>query len=107
MKLLRYPCLAFGVAAAFALVVVPPAESRTKRQAAPADRGAPASPGVVGEVRIAAVVNDEVISVLDLVSRMKMVMVSSNLPDTPETRQRLAAQVLRAIVDEKLQMQEA
>src|SRR5579884_3828256 len=108
MKSLRYLfLLAAGLAAICAVAVVQPADSRTKRQSAPADRGAPASPGVVGEVRIAAVVNDEVISVLDLVSRMKMVMVSSNLPDTPETRQRLAAQVLRAIVDEKLQMQEA
>ena len=36
-----------------------------------------------------------------------MVMLSSNLPDTPDTRQRIAAQVLRTIVDEKLQLQEA
>ena len=34
-------------------------------------------------------------------------MLSSNLTDSPETRQRIAAQVLRTIVDEKLQMQEA
>src|SRR5579884_1797298 len=108
MKSLRYLfLLAAGLAAICAVAVVQPADSRTRRSSDLADRGAPASPGVVGEVRIAAVVNDEVISVLDLVSRMKMVMVSSNLPDTPETRQRLAAQVLRAIVDEKLQMQEA
>ncbi|HEX9536353.1 MAG TPA: peptidylprolyl isomerase [Stellaceae bacterium] len=59
------------------------------------------------ETRIAAVVNDEAISVADLTSRLKMVMMSSNLTDSPETRQRVAAQVLRTIVDEKLQMQEA
>jgi len=59
------------------------------------------------ETRIAAVVNDEVISVADLRSRLRMVMMSSNLADSPETRQRVAAQVLRTIVDEKLQMQEA
>src|SRR5215813_6655295 len=59
------------------------------------------------ETRIAAVVNDEVISVADLQSRIKMVMLSSNFADSPETRQRIAAQVLRTIVDEKLQMQEA
>jgi len=34
-------------------------------------------------------------------------MLSSNFPDSPETRQRIAGQVLRTIVDEKLQMQEA
>ena len=59
------------------------------------------------ETRIAAVVNDEVISVADVRSRIRMVMLSSNLTDSPETRQRIAAQVLRTIVDEKLQMQEA
>jgi peptidyl-prolyl cis-trans isomerase SurA len=59
------------------------------------------------ETRIAAVVNDEVISVADLQSRLRMVMLSSNFPDSPEIHQRIAAQVLRTIVDEKLQMQEA
>jgi peptidyl-prolyl cis-trans isomerase SurA len=59
------------------------------------------------ETRIAAVVNDEVISVADLRSRLRMVMLSSNLTDSPETRERVTAQVLRTIVDEKLQMQEA
>ena len=59
------------------------------------------------ETRIAAVVNDEVISVADLQSRLRMVMLSSNLPDSPDTRQRIAGQVLRTIVDEKLEMQEA
>ncbi len=59
------------------------------------------------ETRIAAVVNDEAISVADLRSRLRMVMLSSNFADTPETRQRIASQVLRTIVDEKLEMQEA
>jgi peptidyl-prolyl cis-trans isomerase SurA len=36
-----------------------------------------------------------------------MVMLTSNLADTPDTRQRIASQVLRTIVDEKLQIQEA
>src|SRR5215469_783291 len=59
------------------------------------------------DTRIAAVVNDEAISVGDLRSRLRMVMLSSNFPDSPETRQRIAGQVLRTIVDEKLEMQEA
>ena len=59
------------------------------------------------EMRIAAVVNDEVISVFDLVSRIRLVMLSSNIPDTPETRKRVGAQVLRALIDEKLELQEA
>ncbi|MBV9860981.1 MAG: peptidylprolyl isomerase [Alphaproteobacteria bacterium] len=87
-----------------------PAESASRRnapsRAAPAGQPAP-QPGPPPETRIAAVVNDEVISMFDVVSRIKMVMASSNLPDTVETRQRIAGQVLRTIVDEKLEMQEA
>src|ERR1700689_3967534 len=74
-------------------------------QRAPAPAPGTAQPAP--DMRIAAVVNDEVISLFDLVSRMKMVELSSNLPDTPETRQRIGGQVLRALVDEKLQLQEA
>jgi peptidyl-prolyl cis-trans isomerase SurA len=56
---------------------------------------------------IAAVVNDQVISVDDLASRIKMVMLSTNIPDSPEMRQRLASQVLRTMIDEKLELEEA
>jgi peptidyl-prolyl cis-trans isomerase SurA len=59
------------------------------------------------EMRIAAVVNNEVISVYDLVSRMRMIMLSSNIPDTPENRQKLAPQVLRQLIDERLELEEA
>ncbi|HYU13556.1 MAG TPA: peptidylprolyl isomerase, partial [Stellaceae bacterium] len=58
-------------------------------------------------MKIAAVVNDEVISAFDLISRIRMVLVSSNIADSPETRQRIAGQVLRSLIDEKLQLQEA
>lgn len=73
--------------------------------------GGPAPPppaaGAVPEMRIAAVVNDEVISVFDMVSRLRMVLLSSNIPDTPDARKKVEAQVLRSLVDEKLQLQEA
>ena len=59
------------------------------------------------EMRIAAVVNNEVISVYDLVSRMRMIMLSSNIPDTPENRKKLAPQVLRQLIDEHLELEEA
>lgn len=77
--------------------------------AAPAAGQRPALPttGQYPEIRIAAVVNDQVISVADLDSRIRMVMLSTSIPDTPEARQRLAAQVLRTLIDEKLQMEEA
>jgi peptidyl-prolyl cis-trans isomerase SurA len=68
---------------------------------------APAAPPPSFEVRIAAVVNDQVISVQDLDSRLKMVMLSSNLPDTPQMRKKLAPRVLRTLIDEQLQLQEA
>ena len=80
---------------------------------APAHRGAPQTTATQPqgnqnvETRIAAVVNDEVISVADLRSRVKMVMLSSNFPDSQDIQQRIATQVLRTIVDEKLQLQEA
>jgi peptidyl-prolyl cis-trans isomerase SurA len=77
----------------------PPAAKTAPGQQPPAG-GAP-------QLGIAAVVNDEVISVFDLVSRVRMVMISSNIADTPETRQRIAPQVLRSLIDEKLQLQEA
>jgi peptidyl-prolyl cis-trans isomerase SurA len=94
------------VAFFLACVAVFPAHSAHQaplRRAPPP--GAPADP--VPEMHIAAVVNDEVISVFDLVSRLRMVLLSSNIPDSAETRQKVEAQVLRSLVDEKLQLQEA
>lgn len=74
----------------------------------PPRQGAPAqAPGHAPEMRIAAVVNDEVISVFDLASRMQLVMMASNIPDSPEIRQRIGAQVLRSLIDERLELQEA
>jgi peptidyl-prolyl cis-trans isomerase SurA len=67
-----------------------------------------ASPAQAQEImRIAAVVNDEVISVYDLSARMRLVLISSGLEDTEEARNRLVPQVLRGLVDERLQLQEA
>lgn len=56
--------------------------------------------------RIAAVVNDDMISIHDLDARLKMAIVMSGLPDTLENRRRAVPQVLRKMVDERLQMQE-
>src|ERR1700743_1275831 len=69
----------------------------------PPGSNAPTAPGrPVPGMSIAAVVNDEVISVYDLVSRLRMTLLSSNIPDTPDARQKVEAQVLRSLVDEKL-----
>ena len=57
--------------------------------------------------RIAVVVNDEVISVRDLRDRIRLVLFLSGIRDTTESRRRIANQVLRSLVDERLQLQEA
>ena len=56
---------------------------------------------------IAAVVNDDVISTADLEARTRLILLSSQLPDNAQVRQRVVPQVLRSLVDEKLEMQEA
>lgn len=58
-------------------------------------------------LRIAAVVNDDIISVFDLQSRTMLVTILSKLPRNQQTLQRLAPQVLRLLIDEKLKQQEA
>ena len=58
-------------------------------------------------LRIAAVVNDDVISIFDLFTRLQLALMISGLPDNPENRRRLAPQVLNRLVDEKLKVQEA
>lgn len=57
--------------------------------------------------KIAAIVNDDVISTSDVDSRLKLVMAVSNLPDSPENRVRLRPQVMQNLIEERLQMQEA
>lgn len=58
-------------------------------------------------LRIAAIVNDEVISVQDLGERLSLALASAGLENRPDIRRRLASQVLRGLVDEKLKSQEA
>ncbi|MGH6661052.1 MAG: peptidylprolyl isomerase [Rhodospirillales bacterium] len=58
-------------------------------------------------LRIAAVVNEQIISVYDLNMRLSLVMAFAGLPDTVDNRQRLAPQVLRTLIDDELKRQEA
>lgn len=69
--------------------------------------GALAAPASAQTERVAAVVNEEVITLHDLDARMRMVILSSNLPDTQESKQRIVGQVMRRLIDERLQLQEA
>lgn len=74
--------------------------------AAPSFGAAPGQP-IRTEERIVGVVNDEAISQRDLDARMRLAFLDTGLPDTPETRQRLQPQVLRLLIDERLQLDEA
>jgi peptidyl-prolyl cis-trans isomerase SurA len=67
----------------------------------------PPAPRAQEVMNIAAVVNDEVISVYDLRARMRLVMFSTGVPDSLEARRRLEPQILRSLIDERLQLQEA
>ena len=58
-------------------------------------------------LNIAAVVNDDVISVYDLSQRIELVIAFSNLQRNQETQQRIAPDILRRLIVEKLHLQEA
>ncbi|MGF1627689.1 MAG: peptidylprolyl isomerase [Alphaproteobacteria bacterium] len=73
---------------------------------APAQDGT-AQNGTGQTLRIVAVVNDEIVTEFDVAARMQLIIRSSGLPDTQETRNRLATQILRQLIDERVQMQEA
>jgi len=59
------------------------------------------------QMRIAAVVNNEVITVRDLVARLNFIITTSRLPNRPEVRKRLGPQILRSLIEERLKLQEA
>lgn len=65
-----------------------------------------AAPAAAQE-RIAAIINDDIISVRDLNDRVRLALLTTNQPDNQDTRRRIAPQVLRGVVDEALQVQEA
>jgi peptidyl-prolyl cis-trans isomerase SurA len=59
------------------------------------------------ETRIAALVNDDVVSVSDLAARITLAIKSAGMQDNEDARKRISSQVLRGLIDERLQMQEA
>ena len=56
---------------------------------------------------IAVVVNEDAITFSDLNDRLLLIIASSGLPNTPDTRQKLTPQVVNALIDEQIRMQEA
>lgn len=80
--------IAIAIAIAAGLVAAPPSRAQNA-------------------LRIVAVVNDDVISAYDVANRARLNLAASGQPDTPEMRARMAPQVLRTLIDERLQSQEA
>ena len=58
-------------------------------------------------VTIAAIVNDEIISAYDVEQRVLLITRSSRLPDTAERRRGLRPSMVRRLINEALQRQEA
>jgi peptidyl-prolyl cis-trans isomerase SurA len=67
----------------------------------------PAEQPLADPSRIAAVVNGDVISNADIANRARLFAISTGLPLSPEVIDRLRAQILRQLIDERLRMQEA
>jgi peptidyl-prolyl cis-trans isomerase SurA len=69
----------------------------------------PATPAfaATNQSSIAVVVNEEAISAADVAARMKLILVSSGIPDTEEIRAKMRPQILNTLIDERLMMQEA
>lgn len=57
--------------------------------------------------RIAAVVNDEVVTLMDVKERLQLIIGTTGLKSTEETRKQLLPRIVRALIEERLQMQEA
>ncbi len=65
------------------------------------------TPAQQGLLRAAAVVNDEVISMLDLEMRLRLAILATGQQDSAKLRRRMTPQAIRALIDERLQVQKA
>jgi peptidyl-prolyl cis-trans isomerase SurA len=68
---------------------------------------APSSAFAQAAERVAAVVNDEVISSFDIRQRAALILISSGIEPTAEAIEEVRPQALRGLIDERLQLQEA
>ncbi len=57
--------------------------------------------------RIAAIVNEDAISISDVNDRLRLVIGSSGLPNSKEIREKLTPQVIGSLIEEQIKMQEA
>lgn len=66
-----------------------------------------AAPAVSGTSSIAVVVNEDAITMDDVNDRMRLILASSGLPGTEEIRSKLMPQIIGALVEEQIKLQEA
>lgn len=67
----------------------------------------PAMAGPKEHIGIAAVINDDIVTLSDLDNRMALYISGSPKRPSPEARKKMEQQVLDRLIDEKLQLQEA
>ncbi len=67
----------------------------------------PSYAGTVRHENIIVVVNNAVVTSTDIDARMRLIMTSSGLPDRPEVREKVRAQVTTMLIEEKIKTQEA
>lgn len=65
--------------------------------------GAAATPAI----SIAAVVNDEIVTVREVQNRLRLFIATARIENTPDVQRRLVPQVIDSLIDERLKMQEA
>ncbi len=101
------PCLLLSVLCAGG--VFTPAEARTKAHTEPTAAATPTAPtkNTDDAAHVAIVVNETAITNSDIAARYGMALLSSGMPDTAETRGRIMPQIIRTLIEEQLQLQEA
>lgn len=66
-----------------------------------------AFPAAARDMRISVVVNEDAISMADVRDRMQLIIVSSGLPNTQDTRNRVMPQVIDSLIEEQIKLQDA
>ena len=83
------------------MIMLLPAAASAQR---PTTQGAAAQTAPSQGLRVVARVNDDAITDFDLSQRVLFAIKTSGLQDSPELRQRMAPQMLRQMIDERLQV---
>ncbi|MFL5256159.1 MAG: peptidylprolyl isomerase [Rhodopila sp.] len=89
------------------VLAAPPPHAISGKVAAGAPAGPQAAQASPDTMRIAAVVNGDVITNADIDARTRLFVMSTGMPASPDVLQRLRPQIRRQLVDERLRMQEA